>query len=183
MKLAWLTFALLLGMLAVFAGAWLVGPPADVPATASIHETQPSMTVGGPGAAKHHRVFGLGIAFGVLQIAFFAACLALGASRGGRVGRIAVPIAVGAALHILAFLGLAISYRAYAAEAGGPLFLGFPIPTAFLLYAVWWTPMVFVLIYVFAFDRYVFSDADHARFREILAARDARNGAGNGEAR
>lgn len=175
MKISSITFGLLFALLAVVAGAWLVGPPEDAPSSAIAHPTIQHMTAGGPGAAKHAKVFPLGVAFGVLEIIFFSVCLALGASRKERVGRIGIAIAIGAVLHVASFLAIAISYRAYL-NGHDALYFGLPAPTAFMMYGIWWVPMYFVLLYLFTFDRYVFSDADLQKFNEILDRRDRREG-------
>jgi phosphatidylserine synthase len=88
----------------------------------------------------------------------------------------AIPIAIGAALHVATFLALMATYRTYQAGGDHALFLGLPAPTAWMLYGVWWVPMYFILLYIFAFDRYVFSEADQLRFNEILERRDRRGG-------
>lgn len=175
MKVSLITFGLSLALLAVVAGAWFVGPPEDAPASAIAHPTIEHMTAGGPGEAKHAKVFSLGVAFGVLEILLFSVCLALGASRKGRVGRIGIAIAIGAALHVISFLAIVISYRAYL-NGHETLYLGLPAPTAFMMYGIWWVPMYFILLYIIAFDRYVFSDADLQKFNEILDRRDRREG-------
>lgn len=177
MKLSFITFAILLAMLAVVAGVWMAGPPPDgVPATGAAHPTISTMLIGGDGTAKHEKVFALGVAFGILEIVFFSVCLALGVSRKGKVGKLAIPIAIGAALHVATFLALIVTYRTYQAGGEHALFLGLPAPTAWMMYGIWWVPMYFILLYIVAFDRYVFNEADLKRFNEILDKRDRREG-------
>lgn len=161
-------------MLAVLVAAWVVGAPAG--AAGGDHPIYPSMSAGGPGEAKHERVFALGVAFGVLEIVFFSACLALGASRGERVGRLAVPIAIGAVLHAGTFLALVAAYRSYLTSEDPTLWLGLPAPTAVMMYGLWGIPMYFIVLYYVSFDKYVFSDADLERFNAILEKRDRREG-------
>ncbi len=176
MKISWITLGLLLALLAVVAGLWVVGPPEDGAfASGTAHPTIEHMAIGGAGAAKHEKVFGLGIAFGILEIVLFSVCLALGASRKERVGRMGLLIAIGAALHVATFLAIVVSYRSYLAGSE-TLYLGLPAPTAFMMYGIWWVPMYFILLYLFAFDRYVFNDADLRKFNEILDRRDRREG-------
>lgn len=45
-----------------------------------------------------------------------------------------------------------------------------------MMYGIWWVPICFILLYLFAFDRYVFSDEDLRKFNEILDRRDRREG-------
>jgi hypothetical protein len=176
MKISTITILLLLALVAVVAGLWVVGPPGEgAYAAGTSHPTIDHMAIGGPGEAKHEKVFALGIAFGILEIILFSVCLALGASRMEKVGRIGVPIAIGAALHVVTFLAIVVSYRSYLAGSE-TLYLGLPAPTAFMMYGIWWVPMYFIFLYLFAFDRYVFNDADLKKFNEILDRRDRREG-------
>lgn len=114
MKISTITILLLLGMLAIVASLWVVGSPGEGGfAAGTAHPTIEHMAIGGPGEAKHEKVFGLGIAFGILEIILFSVCLALGASRMEKVGRMGVWIAIGAVLHVITFLAIVVSYRSY----------------------------------------------------------------------
>jgi hypothetical protein len=58
-----------------------------------------------------------------------------------------------------------------------PQFLALPLPTAWMIYGLWAAPVFFIVLYATAFDRWTYTDADRARFAELLAARADRESA------
>ena len=55
--------------------------------------------------------------------------------------------------------------------AATPLIGSFPLPTAIMLYGLWAMPLVFVVLYVVKFDRWIVTEEDMTRFREIVESR------------
>lgn len=135
------------------------------------HPEFPAMQAGGPGAPRHEKILWLGWVFAILQVAFLVTCLALGASRKGRVGPFAVPLALGGLLMAAVFTFLILSYRAYMTEDSHSLFLSLPRPTAWMVYGVWGFPVFFMLLYILTFKRWFMTEEDLERFREIVAAK------------
>lgn len=119
------------------------------------------------GAERVADVWWVGAGFGLLQIAFFGACFALGMQRRGTLGRLVGPIWLGLALYAVVFLLLLASYRAFLSDPGGLLVLGFPAPTAVMLYLLWPVPLWFLWLYLRHFDEQVLSAEDVERVRRI----------------
>ena len=84
------------------------------------------------------------------------------------------PILIGLCLNILVFCLLMLAYWAYARTGSGPLAGSFPRPTAIMLYGLWPIQAVFVVIYVWAFDRWIFTAEDQEKFQQIVKARQQR---------
>jgi hypothetical protein len=162
----------LLGVL-ICVAAVLVAAASTAPhpaATGTAHPTFTSMLHGGPGQARVAGLFWLGWAFGALQLLFFVLCFALGMRRASGLGRLRVPLVVGAVLHQLCWLWLLQSYASYSADPSPhTTVLGFPPPTAIMLYVLWPFPAFFVALYVLSFDRFVFTADDQRRFDELVA--------------
>jgi hypothetical protein len=112
-------------------------------------------------------VWWIGAAFGALQVAFFAACFALGMRRRGAPGTAGWEIGVGAALHGAAFALLLFSYRGFLADPSGSLVLGFPAPTAVMLYLLWPLPLWFLWVYLRRFDEQAVGPEALERLRRI----------------
>lgn len=187
MRLPWIAFILLLGMCCVLCVTFLIEeiPREDVigvegnEAGAALghgfeHSRFPSMQQGGDGLQRHSRVFWFGWAFGILQILFYVACLAFGASRKGRIGPIRKALIVGVFLYSLIFTFMMISYRTYATTQSHTLFLGHPLPSAWMLFGLWPFPIYFLALYVLKFDRWILTGADLKRFREIIGSNENR---------
>lgn len=178
MKLPWILFGLLIAMCCVVATViFFVDEPAD--AAGSGHPVFDTMNIGGDGAARSEGVLVYGWAFGMLQICFFVACLAFGASKKEEVGALKIPFLAGTAIYLLVYTLMVRSYHAYMLEDTHVLFLSFPRPTAWMLYGIWVFPAVFIFLYMFKFDRAIFTDDDLQRFEEIVAEkqRDEAEGA------
>ena len=179
MKLEWVLFGLLLAMCLVVGAAFVIGYDATVVTESGVsypragypHPQFPSMDVGGPGAPRHAPVLWVAWSFAALQTAFLVACLAFGARRRERVGRIGGALAAGGLVLVGIVTMIVVSYgRFMTAETRG-LVLGLPAPTAWYLYVFWPFEFFFVLVFVLAFRR-SFVDADTmVRFRALLASR------------
>jgi hypothetical protein len=144
--------------------------PPHPAATGTAHPSFATMLHGGPGHARVEGIFVLGWAFGACQLLCFALCFALGLRRAGGLGRLRMPLLVGAVLHQLCWLWLLESYVTYSADpAPQTTVLGFPPPTAIMLYVLWPFPAYFVALYVFYFDRFIFTADDQRRFDELVA--------------
>ena len=171
-KLAWIMFAVLLAMCLVVGIALSID---EVPrGHGAEHPTYPSMQQAPPGAERHAKVLWFGYAFGVLQIVLYVACIALALRRGGRLGRRAIPLLVGGAIYLATFTAMVVAYRQYALTGEADLFLGFPAPTAWMLFGVWPVPLWFLFLYVLSYDRWIFTPDDMKRFRQIVDDRRRR---------
>ena len=186
MKLSHLLFAILLAMCVVIVATFVIGetPSVDVISeqTGEASRTQlghgfphPKFATmqsggsGGSGAVRHGRILWFGWAFGMLQIALFVALVAYGGQRNGRLGPLKVPILVGGILYAATFTAMVYAYQGYMLEKTHPIFLSLPVPTAWMIYGVWPIPLVFMFLYMFTFDSWIFRAEDMTRFEEILA--------------
>lgn len=168
-----LAVALLLLCLAV-AGVlgWSVLGQPHPHAAGIAHPDHASLLSGGDGAARGERVLDLAWVYGALAIAFFAVSFALALRRGREgLGPLRGPFWLAFALYQLAWLGLLLAYAAYMrAPAEAPFVLGFPLPTAIMLYVLWPLPVLFMGTYLYFFSRWVWTPEDEARAERLLAA-------------
>ena len=146
--------------------AWIGEPEA---AAGRAHPAIPGMQHGGDGEARIGPVLWIGGLFGLVQIAFFGLCFALGMRRREGLGPLRRPLLTGLAAYSVLWVGFVASYTGYVADPlGTSRWLGFPLPTAILLFAFWPLPVLFVGIYLRHFDYFV-DEVRVARFRERLA--------------
>lgn len=187
MRLDLLLFATVLGMCAVLVGAYLIPerPVEDVvQADGTVAQVvrghgvpNPAvgtMLAGGEGAARYENVWWLGLAFGLLQVVFFVGALAFGANKKSGLGPLKVPFIVGGIAYAAVFTAMVLAHRSYAASDTHSLFLGFPIPTAWMMYGVWLVPLVFMFAYLFLFDSWIYTEEDRNRFERLLAEQGPR---------
>lgn len=168
-KIAWLLLGLLLGICIVVAiTLWIPETPAS---KAFAHPDYATMQRGGDGVKRHGRILWLGWAFGVLQFCFFAGLIALSVNKQRRIKIFAKPILTGLFLNILVFCLMMFAYWNYARQGTGPFFGSFPLPTALMLYGVWPIQLIFVVIYVWYFNRAIFTEDDLEKFQAIVRSR------------
>ena len=182
MRLDLVLFAMLIGMCAVLAAAYVVPERPVVEVTqddgtvthialghGTSNDAHATMLSGGDGAARYENIWWVGLAFGLFQIVFFLVSLAVGGEKRGDYGPLKLPLIVGGIAYAVVFIALVLSHRAYVNDADPGLFLGFPIPTAWMMYGVWLVPLVFMLLFLFKFDSWIYTEDDRKRFEELLA--------------
>lgn len=148
------------------------------------HPEFKTMDTGGPGLERHPRVIGVAWVFASFQILFCMSILATGMLKPGGLGRLKIPLAIGTALFLGIFFGLFYSYRNFLYAVDHELFLGVPIPTAWMLFGVWLFPIGFMLLYLATFHTWYLTSADEQRFEAILhwrRAQDAKANASEGQ--
>ena len=180
-NIATLLFVLLLGLFASLVVAYLVEdrPYEDTEAGRVYighgveHPLYETMLVGGDGAARHGAVLWAGLAFGLLQVAFFIALLAFGVRKRGSLGPFKTPLIVGTVIFAAIFIAMFVSYRGYVQSETPEQLFAFPYTTAWMIYGVWGFPLFFMFLYMMYFDRWTFTEEEAARFRELVAQKQA----------
>ena len=166
MKTWKLSFAIALALAAVLVAAvyWTAYPQGG-----SIdHPEFAGMQQSGVAAEPDTALLWIGWGFGALQIAFFAAMLALGArSRRGLRG-LGIPLIAASLVYLAIWSALVLAYRSQANAEDPALFLGFPSATAWMLFAIWPCPLIFTFYYVVGFDRWVATPEDLAELDQTL---------------
>ena len=172
MRLPQLLFLNLVLLCLVMAWSW-TRPQAEAAAGVA-HPTVSNMLVGGDGMERFAPVAVQSLIFGCLSITFFVGLLALGLRQKGRVRGNKLAFFVGLAFYLGMFFMVWQSYQTFAAGQSevanriGPLFLGFPIPTAWMLFGLYGAPIVFLLLYCLNFDSWVFTEDDEKEFRQLV---------------
>ena len=165
----------LVGFLGILAFAMLafvaiaLGVPESPLGHGFTHPEIASMERGGEGYARAEAVLELGWAFGLAQVLFFTGLLALGArSRDGLRG-LGPGLLAGGLVYAVIWTALVLTYRTYALSPDPVHFLGFPAPTAIMLFALYAAPGIFMVLYVVGFERWIASPADLAALERRLA--------------
>ncbi len=166
MKLATWIFALYLAMGGIITIAFFVE---EVPSSQGLaHPTYENMSIGGE-SSRNDKIVWLGTALGILQITLFVSmlCLAIHLDKKQRIW-----MAAGGGLMLAMFLAMVFSYRSLLSSgtlSDPAIFLGLPVPTAFMIYGLGLTPVVFVIFYVVQFDSCVLRPERYEKFKQVLA--------------
>lgn len=169
MRLSWVLFFLLVAMCSSVVYVFTLQEVPD--GHGFSHSKYETMQSGGDGAERHFSILRIAWWLGSLMIAFFVGLLALGMRRKGRLGRRKWAFLLGLGLYLAVFALMVSAYRGYAESETHALFLSFPGPSAWMLYALWPVPLYFVVTYMFFFDHWVLKEEDLKRFHQLVAAR------------
>ena len=167
MRLIGFLFALIAAMAIILAIA--LGVPEVSGGHGFTHPLLETMERGGAGYARVEGVLELGWAFGLAQILLFVGLLALGARNRRGLRGIGPGLVIGGLVYALVWTALVLAYRSYALGSDPALFLGFPVPTALLLFGLFPVPLIFLLLYVVGFERWIATPSDLAELERRLA--------------
>ncbi|RMG30843.1 MAG: hypothetical protein D6730_01980 [Bacteroidetes bacterium] len=147
-------------------------------ATGSSHPVYSSMFKSGPSVALQAHSKYMAYFFGLGITCIFGLALFLGAWKNGQrldpgLGRW---LLAGMLLYMLAFTLTVGLYWQDLARETTPYVLGFPLPTAFMLFGIGSVPIIFTLIYILGFDKWILTPEEQKRFEELIRAKRENEG-------
>jgi len=169
MKTIYYLYAIICIFLVIILVLFLTTPPEFV--TGQPHSEFKTMLKGGGSLSQFTTTKALGLFFGLCTVAMLCGFLILGAIRRHSLSQIRPWLLLASLVYCLVFV---ITYYAditYVEEGHTRFFMGWPIPTALMIYAMWSSPVLFVLIYEFKFRDWILPVKEEERFYELLADR------------
>lgn len=167
MKIIHVVLALLMIVTACMAVIMLGPEPAA--STGISHPEIPAMRSGGDGAARFLPVATASLIMNSAVIALFSALLYMGISPARRNKRSKTWILSGTVASMLVWWAIYGYYTAYLRTGETEFILGFPMATAFVVYAIWLASCIFVIAYVVGFRDFVLPQEDEDAFHELVA--------------
>jgi hypothetical protein len=143
------------------------------------HSEFPTMKYGGSGSDRHADVLWYGWAFGALIFLLVVSMVALGAAKMERLRGFGPWLLLEAVALIGAWTWLVVAYRDYLTEDVHALYLGFPAPTAIMFYVLLPCMVVFNLVLVGGYKRWMLSDSDFAEYERLFAERSGSDAGGD----
>lgn len=137
----------------------------------ALHEGHVAMFKGSP-SPPPERILILGWLFGLSLVGFFVTCMMLGVTHSPNRSpmRLYFLFGTGALLYAGVVTMMVWSDRA-AVRSGEVVFLGwFPAATSWMLFGMWFAPLVFVAAYMIGFRRWILPPESLSRFDELVAA-------------
>jgi len=171
MKTIHYIYALIILFLGVIGALALTPVPIHV--TGQVHDVYNTMLKGGTSMSVDSTTKILAYLFGLCATGTLCLFLILGAVRKGRLDGIRPWLILASVSYLVVFTFTHFSDVTYVATEHNQFFLGWPTPTAWMIYAMWATPVLFVFIYIFKFRDWILTDEDEARFKELVEARRA----------
>ena len=170
MKSPHLLFILLLLMSITVAGLWFVE---DVPNGQGFdHADYPENTIqqAPNGLYRHRQVLPVAVGYGVLVCLFTVVGMAIGLNEHTKEGVGAKVFWIAAVVYALLFLAVPAFYWTGLKTAPSYLF-GFPRDTGWMLFVLWPSPLLLIVIYMLKFDQWILRPDDEARFHDLVASR------------
>lgn len=134
-----------------------------------VHSQFQSLLVSGGEAASQQAVPQYAFLFGLCFILFMMGCLAVGGRINNRFSKFHAWILAFLVTYLGIYGMLCHSYYTYIQHPeNAQMVLGFPAPTAWMLYGIWFLPFLFSLVYLFQFDKFVLRPGDLERFKSLV---------------
>lgn len=128
--------------------------------TASSHPDIAAMEIGGQRAIDDARLWPIGLALGLAMISMLTVTLNLATTDTASPRQLRTAILVGGVFYIAVFVAMMFSQRELSADATPAVSGPFPAPTNWLVFGIWFTPVIFTAIYVLGFNTWFAADDD-----------------------
>ncbi len=163
MKLLLINLLIVLG-----ATVWIALIPEPTGAAGMAHKSIAGMRKGGDGLARLSAIFvpALLLQYGTLSAILSLILVPLW--RGPQGKSAAAFIHAVSALSVVVWLAIMFTYKGTLEGDDMPYLLGFPLPSALTVYAVWGVGLLLSFLYVFGFEKYVYTKEDREGFEALL---------------
>lgn len=174
MRLFPILFLVLLGFLVLIIALWHIPEPTHT--KGHTHPKYETMQKSGTNQITNPTVKWLGFGFGLFTISLLCFGVFIGARKNGQLGSIKNWLVFGTIAYFMAYSLMVWSYWNYVSGSNTETyFFHFPAPTAWMMYAVFFTPCIFACIYILGFNKWVLTPEDMERFHQIRAEYQASN--------
>ncbi|MEM9723514.1 MAG: hypothetical protein AAGA10_29880 [Bacteroidota bacterium] len=168
-------FLLMLALLLVcltLTGVLALLPP-QVQPTGTIHPEYASLMRSGTSVWDSPIHKGIAIGFGVAILGLFGLTLYIGGYKqeDKKRKKIYTAFAVGMVAYYTVFFFLLSSYGSYHIGENPTFFGGLPAPSAWMMYGIWFIPVLISGVYIVKFSDWVLSPEEHEAFQEIVRRR------------
>ena len=136
------------------------------------------MNIGGDGVARMEGIGTVAFIFQATTLILCAALMTLGVSRRHRTGVFWIGIGGVTLAALFVWWRVFDGYTDFLAGGEVRMVLGFPAPSAWLIYGVWGTAALYSVLYVVGFRRFIYTEEDEKAFNELVREiREEREGA------
>lgn len=133
--------------------------------TGVLHENYQTMLHSGPGTKGLS--LQLGFFIGLFVLGIFTFCLIIGNQRRGQMGPMRKWFWAGVLGYFVVYGIQVYLYWRYDPSQQSQFLGGFPLPTAWMIYAMWSFPLIFTIIYLLTFNNWVFTKEDETTYQAL----------------
>ena len=162
-------FGFLVAFVFLIALLWVL--PAPEAATGRLHPEYRTMLQSGESVADRPATKWMAWLFGWGVIGVFGFVLFIGAYKKNREKRRQIYRALlfGLILYLAVYTSMVVAWWSYHADGSAVWIWGFPTPTAWMLYGLWFAPLFITFIYIFKFNDWILSAEELEVFHKIVA--------------
>lgn len=171
MKAYYLLFFILLSLLAIIGLAAIF--PEVAGATGADHPQFPGMKISPANIDQQSSTRWLGYLFGLGIIALLGMMLFIGNRKKEAMTSIGKPLIIGILIYFIVFSFMVFSHWSYAANNGGEFSMLMPKPTAWMIYGVWFAPLIITFLYISKFEEAIISEDEIQEFQTFLKEQQA----------
>ncbi len=165
---SWLVLLVFLGILFI---------PDNSTPMLKLHPDYPPMTQSVHQITQDSTVYTFAIALAFSIIAIMGVLSLMGNRKHGQWGKISYWLIGGLLIYAFAWGVMLWKHYQYQSTGEYSFFGGFPTPTAWMIYAIWFLPILPMAAYFILFKSWIWRDADESRFQELVQqAKDADHG-------
>ena len=172
MRLSQIFLVCLICFLILILSLWYFPIPEN--AAGYAHPTYKTMLHSGENVLASTTTQALSFLFGLGVIMMFYFFILFGSDRKKSTGKLRTWINIGFVVYLIVYTLTFFSYLNYEQTSHANFFMGWPTPTAWMIYGMWSAPLILVFIYVIKFKDWILDDDDEAEFQNIIARRKER---------
>lgn len=163
-------FLLLLSILISLLGIILLlyFSPTVEGATGSAHPTFPGMFISEANIDQSLHTRWLGYLFGLAIILLFGTMLLIGNRKKGKLTSIGPWLYFGIFMYLLVYSLMVFSHWSYGSSTVADFIFYMPTPTAWMIYAVWFVPLIITIGFIVKFEDAIISEEEIRDFRKFL---------------
>lgn len=167
-----ITMLLVSLLIVLVAVIWILLTPEPLGAAGTAHPVIGGMRVAGDGAARYYGVMHPVFLLQIGTLAAMTSLLLLPFETGAKMKPMFVRLLCVFVLSAAVWLGILETYEQVLGSDGTlesmPFIGGFPLPSALAVYTVWGVGLSLTFLYVFGFDRFIYTQKDRERFEALL---------------
>lgn len=166
---------LVLGLLEIALLVLIALTPAPMNVAGLAHPEFAGMAIGGDGAARFEPIASYAFFFQILVLMQCYCLIAMGVSSHRHSTGFLGWLSLCLLLALFVWWRIMASYQDFLDTGTTNYFAGFPVATAWQVYAIWIAGMALVVLYVAGFRRYIWSHEDEAAFEALVAESKNKN--------
>ena len=137
-------------------------------ATGVDHPKFPGMKVSVSTVAESPVVKWLSYAYGLGIIAIFGGFLWIGNVKNGKTTRMGLAVLIMIIVYTIAYSFMVVTHWSYSANSENHFFGFLPVPTAWMIWGMWFLPLIYTVIYVYKFNQWVISPEEEEEIKAFI---------------